>query len=112
MVTARDFTMSLRSRNDEIFCAMEQYPVVRYSTSELSNAMDNIKERVVEVMILSTSLHTKLALNFLCAYSIVNHQYWHLYHQHTRLVVQSLPLVLWSGMPYCAFTGEEYLALG
>ena len=52
--------------------------------------MDNINERMVEVMILSTPL----------------------YRQHTRLVVQSLPLVLWSGMPYCAFTGEEYLALG
>ena len=125
MVKVRNFTISLRS-------------VVRYNTSQLSNKcfsdgsgfdkvvldrwdrfkkrgsvradMDNIKERMVEVMILCPSLHTKLALNFLCAYSIVSHQYWHLYH--TRLVVQSLPLAPWSDMPYCTLTGQEYPALG
>jgi GDP-D-glucose phosphorylase len=67
----------------------------------------------LEVMTLSTSPHTKLAFNSLCAYASVNHQHWHLYYQPTRLAVQSITLSPGGpAIPYYTFTGEEYPALG
>jgi GDP-D-glucose phosphorylase len=66
----------------------------------------------LEVMNLSTSPHTKLAFNSLCAYASVNHQHWHLYYQPTRLALQSLPLTPWPDTPYYTFREEEYPALG
>eukprot|EP00090_Calanus_glacialis_P018173 TRINITY_DN2818_c0_g1_i1.p1 TRINITY_DN2818_c0_g1~~TRINITY_DN2818_c0_g1_i1.p1 ORF type:complete len:346 (+),score=156.72 TRINITY_DN2818_c0_g1_i1:98-1135(+) len=66
----------------------------------------------LEVMTMSTSPHTKLAFNSLCAYASVNHQHWHLYYQPTRLAVQSIPLSPGPGTPYYTFSGEEYPALG
>jgi len=66
----------------------------------------------LEIMILSSSPHIKLAFNSLCAYASVNHLHWHLYYQHTSLAVQSLPLLAGPGSPYFTFSEQAYPALG
>jgi len=66
----------------------------------------------LEVMILSSSPHIKLAFNSLCAYASVNHLHWHLYYQPTILAVQTLPLSPWPGTPFFTFTDQAYPALG
>jgi len=66
----------------------------------------------LEVMNMSSSPHTKLAFNSLCAYASVNHLHWHLYYQQTRLAVQTLPLSAWPRTPFLTFSGSAYPALG
>jgi len=66
----------------------------------------------MKVMILSSSRHTKLAFNSLCAYASVNHLHWHLYYQPTTLAVQTLPLSSWPGTPFFTFTDQAYPAHG